>query len=174
MSEEKQYRAVKIVSGKRGWGGPLVIQPTEKKPYIYCVTGGGIHPVAQRIADLTGGIAFDGFRSKREFDEIAVAVIDCGGTARVGVYPMKGVMTVDIHSTKPSGPLFRFIKEDIFVSGVTEAEITLVDGAAPPPAAVTPAKETAAPVTPKAEEPAKKEEAKPEEKKGGLFKRLFG
>ncbi|MEZ4589632.1 MAG: hypothetical protein R3D55_00605 [Chloroflexota bacterium] len=150
-----------------------------RKPYIYCVTGGGIHPVAQRIADLTGGIAFDGFKSKREFDEIAVAVIDCGGTARVGVYPMKGVMTVDIHSTKPSGPLFRFIKEDIFVSGVTEAEIMLVEGETPPPAAAPAkvqeaAKETAASATQKASEPAKKAEEKPEEKKGGFLKRLFG
>ena len=174
---ENQYRAVKISAGKRGWGGPLIIEPSEKKPYIYCVTGGGIHPVAQRIADLTGGIAFDGFKSKRDFDEIAVAVIDCGGTARVGVYPMKGVMTVDIHATKPSGPLFRFIKEDIFVSGVTEAEIALVDGETPPPVAAKVeevAKETAASVTKKAEETAKKVEEKTEEKKGGFFKRLFG
>lgn len=169
MSEEKQYRAVKIVAGKRGWGGPLVIEPTEERPYIYCVTGGGIHPVAQYIADLTGGIPFDGFKSKREFDQIAVAVIDCGGTARVGVYPMKGVMTVDIHSTKPSGPLFRFIKEDIFVSGVGEEQISLVDGETPPPATAHAAKveEVAKEV---AAEPAKEDEAK----KGGFFKRLFG
>ncbi|HNS40916.1 MAG: PTS sorbitol transporter [Anaerolineae bacterium] len=127
MSEEKQYRKVKITAGKRGWGGPLVIEPKPNKPYIYCVTGGGIHPVAQRIADLTGGEAFDGFKSKRDFDEIAVAVIDCGGTARIGVYPMKGVLTVDIHATKPSGPLFRFIKTDNFVSGVTPDDIQLID-----------------------------------------------
>ncbi|WP_095043197.1 PTS sorbitol transporter [Candidatus Promineifilum breve] len=127
MSEENQYRRVKISAGKRGWGGPLIIAPTPKKPYIYCVTGGGIHPIAQRIADLTGAIAFDGFKSKRDFDEIAVAVIDCGGTARIGVYPMKGVLTVDIYNTKPSGPLFRFIKADNFVSGVTADDIQLID-----------------------------------------------
>lgn len=127
MSEEQQYRRVKISAGKRGWGGPLVIAPTAEKPYIYCVTGGGIHPIAQRIADLTGAIAFDGFKSKRDFSEIAVAVIDCGGTARIGVYPMKGVLTVDVYSTKPSGPLFRFIKADNFVSGVTVDDIQLID-----------------------------------------------
>jgi sorbitol-specific phosphotransferase system component IIBC len=82
------------------------------------VTGGGIHPVAQRIADLTGGQAFDGFKSSAPFDKIAVAVIDCGGTARIGVYPMKKVLTVDVHSTSPSGPLAMFITEDLFVSGV--------------------------------------------------------
>lgn len=171
---ENQYRAVKISPGKRGWGGPLIIQPTEKKPYIYCVTGGGIHPVAQRIADLTGGIAFDGFKSKREFDELAVAVIDCGGTARVGVYPMKGVPTVDIHSTKPSGPLFRFIKEDIFVSGVTEAEITLVEGETPPPVAAA-APEPAPAAEPKQPAPAAKAESEEEpKKKKGFMSRLFG
>jgi sorbitol-specific phosphotransferase system component IIBC len=121
------YRRVKIVHGTRGWGGPLIIEPKPGKNLIYCVTGGGIHPVAQRIADLTGGQTFDGFRSKADFDEIAVAVIDCGGTARVGVYPMKGVLTVDIHSTSPSGPLMKFIKETNFVSGVTVDNITLLD-----------------------------------------------
>ncbi|QYK51450.1 MAG: hypothetical protein KF701_02895 [Anaerolineales bacterium] len=123
----KQYKKVKISAGPRGWGGPLVIEPKPGKDLIYCVTGGGIHPLAQHIADLTGGTPFDGFKSKAGFDEIAVAIIDCGGTARVGVYPMKGVMTVDVYATKPSGPLFRFIKENIFVSGVTEAQVELLE-----------------------------------------------
>jgi sorbitol-specific phosphotransferase system component IIBC len=123
-----QYKRVKIERGSRGWGGPLVIEPVPGKHLIYSVTGGGIHPVAQRIADLTGGTPFDGFKSKANFDEIAVAVIDCGGTARVGVYPMKGVLTVDIHSTSPAGPLMKYIKETNFVSGVSVDNITLLDG----------------------------------------------
>ena len=123
----KTYKKVKIKPGRRGWGGPLVIEPKPGRDLIYSVTGGGIHPLAQRIADLTGGRAFDGFRSKADFSEIAVAVIDCGGTARVGVNPMKGVMTVDIHATKPSGPLFRFIKPEIFVSGVGLDDVEVVE-----------------------------------------------
>lgn len=122
-NHSSNYKAVIISKGIRGWGGPLMIKPTDKKHLIYSVTGGGIHPVAQRIADLTGGIPFDGFKSKADFDEIAVAVIDCGGTARVGVYPMKNVMTVDVHATSPSGPLIKYIKETIFVSGVGLDEI---------------------------------------------------
>ena len=122
-----EYKRVRIKAGKRGWGGPLEVEPSDEKPYISCVTGGGIHPVAQMIADMTGGEAFDGFNSKRDFDELACAVIDCGGTARVGVYPMKGVLTIDVHATKPSGPLMRFIKKENFVSGVSEDEIELVE-----------------------------------------------
>ncbi|MEK9907472.1 MAG: hypothetical protein VW991_00815 [Aquiluna sp.] len=113
-----EYKAVKIEKGQGGWGGPLVVKPTDAKPYIYSVTGGGIHPLAQKIADLTGGIAFDGFSSSKKFEEIAVAVIDCGGTARIGVYPMKKVPTVDIHATSPAGPLAMFITEDLLVTGV--------------------------------------------------------
>jgi sorbitol-specific phosphotransferase system component IIBC len=124
---EKQYKRVKVSAGKRGWGGPLIIAPEPGKDLIYSVTGGGIHPLAQHIADLTGGTPFDGFKSKAGFDEIAVAVIDCGGTARVGVYPMKGVLTVEVHAIKPSGPLFRFIKEDNFVSGVGIEQVELLD-----------------------------------------------
>lgn len=126
-SGDSPYRRVKVSRGARGWGGPLIIEPKPGKNLIYCVTGGGIHPVAQRIAELTGGQTFDGFRSKADFEEIAVAVIDCGGTARVGVYPMKGVLTVDIHGTSPSGPLMKFIKETNFVSGVTVDSIVLLD-----------------------------------------------
>ena len=120
------YKAVKIVAGKGGWGGPLTVKPTDERPLIYCVTGGGIHPVAQHIADLTGGEPFDGFKSSAPFDKIAVAVIDCGGTARVGVYPMKKVLTVDIHATSPAGPLAMFITAELFVSGVKPDNITLV------------------------------------------------
>lgn len=124
---EGQYKKVRIKKGPRGWGGPLVIQPKPGKELIYSVTGGGIHPVAQRIADLTGGKTFDGFKSKAGFDEIAVAVIDCGGTARVGVYPMKKVFTVDVHPTSPSGPLMRFITEELFVSGVRPEDVEVIE-----------------------------------------------
>lgn len=124
---EKKYHKVRITAGPKGWGGPLEIEPEPGKDLIYSVTGGGIHPLAQHIADLTGGTPFDGFRSKAGFEEIAVAVIDCGGTARVGVYPMKKVPTVDIYATKPSGPLFKFITADLFVSGVREEDVEVIE-----------------------------------------------
>ena len=121
-----EYKSVQVKAGRGGWGGPLTITPTDARPLIYSVTGGGIHPVAARIAELTGGQAFDGFSSSAAFDKIAVAVIDCGGTARVGVYPMKKVLTVDIHATSPSGPLANFITEQLFVSGVGTNDIEAV------------------------------------------------
>ncbi len=121
------YRKVMVKPGGRGWGNGLVIAPEPGKDLIYSVTGGGIHPVAQRIADLTGGTPFDGFKSKAAFEEIACAVIDCGGTARIGVYPMKGVLTVDIHGASPSGPLMRFINEENFVSGTGVDNVEVVD-----------------------------------------------
>jgi glucitol/sorbitol PTS system EIIB component len=123
-----EYKAVTIEKGRGGWGGPLTVKPTAERNLIYSVTGGGIHPVAARIAELTGGEAFDGFRSSAPFDKIACAVIDCGGTARVGVYPMKKVPTVDVHPTSPAGPLAMFIKEELFVSGVKPENVRQVAG----------------------------------------------
>jgi hypothetical protein len=123
-----EYRTVHINPGKRGWGSGFDVEFKPGKDHVYSVPGGGIHPVAQRIADLSGGKPFDGFKSKAGFEEIAVAVIDCGGTARIGVYPMKGVLTVDIHGASPSGPLVRFITEDNFVSGVTPDDVEVVEG----------------------------------------------
>lgn len=121
------YKAVKVSKGRGGWGGPLVIRPTEEKNLIYCVTGGGIHPVAQRIAELTGAQAFDGFRSSAPEKKIACVVIDCGGTARIGVYPMKKILTIDVKPSSPSGPLMQFIKEELFVSDVKSDSITIVE-----------------------------------------------
>tara|TARA_B100000614_G_C14540653_1_gene490126 strand:- start:1526 stop:2044 length:519 start_codon:yes stop_codon:yes gene_type:complete len=118
------FKSVRVEHGLRGWGGPLTIQPTKQRNLIYSVTGGGIHPVAQKIADLTGASPFDGFKSKADFEQIACAVIDCGGTARVGVYPMKGIPTIDIHAATPSGPLAKYINETNFVSGVKEDNVT--------------------------------------------------
>lgn len=121
------YKKVRIKKGPKGWGGPLVVNCKPGKDLIYSVTGGGIHPLAARIAELSGGRPFDGFKSKAAFEEIAVAIIDCGGTARVGVYPMKKVLTVDIYPTSPSGPLMRFITEDLFVSGVRLEDVEVID-----------------------------------------------
>lgn len=126
-SDGGSYRKVKVSHGPGGWGGPLVVECKPGKDLIYSVTGGGIHPLAKKIADLSGGKAFDGFSSKASFDEIAIAIIDCGGTARVGVYPMKNVLTVDIYPTSPSGPLIKFISEKNFVSGVRLEDIQSVD-----------------------------------------------
>jgi len=124
------YKSILITKGKSGWGGPLTITPTEKCHKILCVTGGGIHPVAQKIAEMTGGEAVDGFSTGAPDDEVMVAVVDCGGTARCGVYPKKGIFTVNLTPVGKSGPLANFITEDIYVSDVKESCIQFADESA--------------------------------------------
>ncbi|MDR2553753.1 MAG: PTS glucitol/sorbitol transporter subunit IIB [Treponema sp.] len=122
------YKAVKISAGRGGWGGPLVIRPTDQKNKIVSVTGGGIDELTKRIAEMSGAEAADGFSSGVPEDQIAVVVIDCGGTARCGVYPKKRIPTVNLMATGPSGPLAKFITEDIYVSGVKAQDLSLADG----------------------------------------------
>lgn len=148
-------KAVKVVKGKGGWGGPFLLKETETQKIVASITGGGIHPVAQKIADYLGVEAKDGFSSKVEPKDMICAVIDCGGTARCGVYPKFGVLTVDIIPTSPSGPLIKFMNEENFCSGVTVDDVTMADGSVP---VITPRK-----VEPKPEP--KKVEVKPVEKK---------
>jgi PTS system glucitol/sorbitol-specific IIC component len=126
-----QFKAVKISQGPGGWGGPLVIAPTRERDKIVAVTGGGIPPLARRIAELTGGTAVDGFRQPPPESEMACVVVDCGGTARCGVYPRKRIPTVNMTPVGQSGPLAQFITEDIYVSGVTPQTVALADGSAP-------------------------------------------
>lgn len=121
------YRAVKIKAGSSGWGGPLTLKPDSKKNKVLSVTGGGIHPVAQKIADMTGAEPIDGFKTNAPDDEILVAVVDCGGTARCGVYPKKNIYTVNLMPVGQAGPLAKFIKETIYVSDVTEDCIIYAD-----------------------------------------------
>lgn len=143
----QRFRAVRVSAGRQGWGGPLVIQPTDQRDKIVAVTGGGIPAVAQRLAELTGATVVDGFRSAPLESEIAAVVVDCGGTARCGVYPRKRIPTINLMSVGQSGPLAQFITEDIYVSGVTVDCLTPVDGvdaaggagAATAPAATRPA-----------------------------------
>ncbi|MEG0075308.1 MAG: PTS glucitol/sorbitol transporter subunit IIB [Eubacterium sp.] len=158
------YKAVKVSKGPNGWGGPLVIQPTEKQNKIVSVTGGGIDPLAKKIAELTGAEAVDGFSSGVADDEFACVIIDCGGTARCGVYPKKRVPTINLTPVGQSGPLATFMKEDIYVSDVKISTIELTDGSETP---------IEAPVTEKVEEKAK-DKSKPTDKgkKEGIIVRL--
>ncbi|WP_181703927.1 PTS glucitol/sorbitol transporter subunit IIB [Chthonobacter albigriseus] len=124
----KQYKSVRVEQGRGGWGGPLVIKVTPERDKIVAVTGGGIPAVAQKLADMTGGTVVDGFRTPPVEGEIAAVVIDCGGTARCGVYPRKRIPTVNLTPVGQSGPLAQFITEDIYVSGVREENLKYADG----------------------------------------------
>jgi PTS system glucitol/sorbitol-specific IIC component len=131
----KTFKAVRVDRGSGGWGGPLVIQPTDQKDKIVAVTGGGIPPLAQKLADMTGATVVDGFRAPPPEGEIAAVVIDCGGTARCGVYPRKRIPTINLTPVGQSGPLAQFITEDIYVSGVRENNLSFAEGSdAPTPA----------------------------------------
>ena len=131
----KSFKAVKISKGRGGWGGPLVILPTDQRDKIVSITGGGIDPLTKRIAELTGGIAVDGFKNPPLESEMAVVVVDCGGTARCGVYPRKRIPTVNLTAVGQVGPLADFIKEDIYVSGCKLDSVTMADGSEAPTAA---------------------------------------
>lgn len=120
------YNTIKITKGSSGWGGPLVLTPNETCNKVLCVTGGGIHPVAAKIAELSGCETVDGFKTTVPDEQILVAVVDCGGTARCGVYPKKRINTVNLVPVGAVGPLAQFIKEDIYVSDVKEGNIQVI------------------------------------------------
>ena len=143
--DTRTYRAVRIEKGPNGWGGPLVITPTLERNKIVAVTGGDIPKVAARLAEMTGGVVVDGFRNPPLESEIAAVVIDCGGTARCGVYPRKRIPTINLSPVGQSGPLAQFITEDIYVSGVELDSLHPVDDDAASPVHAAVAKPFAAP-----------------------------
>lgn len=117
------YQSVRIHKGASGWGKYLVVTPTPERDKVISVTGGGIHPVAARIAELSGGIAVDGFKNPVPNEEVFCAVVDCGGTLRTGLYPKLGIPTVNILDGGPSGVYADYCTEDVYVSGTKEKDV---------------------------------------------------
>ena len=128
-----EYRAIKIEKGSGGFGGPLTVKPEEGKDVLLFITGGGAEPdIVQKIVDLTGCRAVNGFKTTVPEKEIFLVIIDCGGTLRCGIYPQKRIPTINVNPVGKSGPMAKYITEDIYVSGVGMNQISAADGSAAP------------------------------------------
>ncbi|WP_270567047.1 PTS glucitol/sorbitol transporter subunit IIB [Clostridium beijerinckii] len=129
----EKYNAIKIVKGSGGFGGPLTVKPEEGKDTLLYITGGGAEPeIVEKIVSLTGCKAVNGFKTSVPEEQIFLVIIDCGGTLRCGIYPQKRIPTINVMPVGKSGPLAKFITEDIYVSAVGLNQISLADSNAEP------------------------------------------
>jgi len=115
-----------VTSGDGGWGGPLFI-PIEAGKKILYITAGTRPSLVDYISMITGLEAVDGFKSVVQDADVALVIIDCGGTLRCGLYPKKNIFTLNLHATGKSGPLAEFIHKDIYVSSVKNNNIQLIE-----------------------------------------------
>lgn len=131
-----EYRSIRVERGPGGFGGPLTITPTEQKNKVMFITGGGAEPEClQKIVEMTGLEPVNGFKTNCPEEELALVVIDCGGTLRCGIYPKKGIPTINVMPVGKSGPMAQYITETIYVSGVTSEQVSLADDSPAPAAA---------------------------------------
>ncbi|MDY6018253.1 MAG: glucitol/sorbitol-specific PTS transporter subunit IIBC [Anaerococcus sp.] len=118
---------IKVNKGVAGYGGPLIIGPEDDKNILLYITGGGAKPdIVDKIQELTNCEVVNGFKTSVPDEKVFAVIIDCGGTLRCGIYPKKGIPTINIMPTGKSGPLAKFITPEIYVSDVGINQIELV------------------------------------------------
>ena len=123
-----EFSTITVSKGPGGYGGPLTITPDEKRNKVVYIVGGGQKPeVVDRIAELTGAEAVNGFNTRVPDDEHFCVVIDCGGSLRCGLYPKKGIPTINVVPTGKTGPLAQHIHEGIYVSAVGMDQVRPAD-----------------------------------------------
>ncbi|MGI6499490.1 MAG: PTS glucitol/sorbitol transporter subunit IIB [Anaerostipes sp.] len=128
-----EYNSITIKKGSGGFGGPLTVCPKDGKDVLLFITGGGAEPdIVQKIVELTGCRAVNGFKTAVPEEEIFLVIIDCGGTLRCGIYPQKRIPTINVNPVGKSGPMAKYITEDIYVSGVGMNQIEAADGSTAP------------------------------------------
>ena len=111
-----EYRSVTVSHGSEA-----------KHKLVYIVGGGVRPPVVDPIAELSGAEPVNGFNTSIPDEEMMAVIIDCGGTLRCGIYPRKGIPTINVMPTGKSGPLAQYINESIYVSAVDVDQVRLAD-----------------------------------------------
>lgn len=127
---------VHVQPGPQGYGKGFHL-PISSGKKVLSLTGREIHPVAAELAHLAGVEVVNGFTAVPPDDELLCVVINCAGSLRCGLYPKKGILTVNVMPTGASGPLAQYINEENYVSDVHVDQLALVDMPDAPPKPAT-------------------------------------
>lgn len=121
------YKKALVEHGNGGWGSALTIAPKEGQVIVCVTAGGAIHPVAQKLSEITGAPVVDGFHHPVKDAQAACAVIDCGGIGRCTVFCRKNIPTINTNAGSPGGPFRSILKDGLYITGVADKNVSAID-----------------------------------------------
>ena len=101
---------IKVTPGAEGFGTGLTF-PIASGLKVVSLTGREIHPVARRLGELAQSEVINGFKAVPPDEETLCVVINCGGSLRCGLYPKKGIKTINVMPTGQAGPMAQFARQ---------------------------------------------------------------
>ena len=127
------YQTVTIRKGRGGWGAGLTLTPTDENKVVLSVTSGGIHPVAARIAELSGGeaqrikLATELQRSRNSRRGYTVYLLDEPTT---GLHPADiSLLVKELNSLVEAGQTVIVVEHDVSVIAQADRVIEMGPGA---------------------------------------------
>jgi len=120
MKAEKVVSNVQVVHGPGGWGGPVLVEPSESNVVVY-LDGPNVHNCARHVADLAGVAAIRVGDDSPLLERVLAVVVGSHNWAPIGPYVEQGIPVINTIAVAP--PQSVNVSATSYVTGVRECDV---------------------------------------------------